>query len=73
MTGDIELDVSKLVFVDSKTGGKWKLVFRDAVGMEGTGTVVEYVKVTEDSTNSISQRSALDARELNEKLKNLGM
>lgn len=73
MTGDIELDVSKLVFVDSKTGGKWKLVFRDAVGMEGTGTVVEYVKVTEDSTNSISQRSALDARELNEKLKNLGI
>ena len=28
MSGDIELDVNKLVFVDSKTGSKWKLVFR---------------------------------------------
>ena len=73
MSGDIELDVNKLVFVDSKTGGKWKLVFRQAVGMEGIGTVVEYVKVTDDGLATTNQRTALDARELDEKLKKLGM
>ena len=73
MSGDIELDVNKLVFVDSKTGGKWKLVFRPAVGMEGTGTVVEYVKVTDEGLATTNQRTALDARELDEKLKKLGM
>ena len=73
MSGDIELDVNKLVFVDSKTGGKWKLVFRQAVGPEGTGTVVEYVQVTDDGLATTNQRTALDARELDEKLKKLGM
>ena len=73
MSGDIELDVNKLVFVDSKTGGKWKLVFRPAVGPEGTGTVVEYVQVTDDGLATTNQRTALDARELDEKLKKLGM
>lgn len=73
MSGDIELDVNKLVFVDSKTGGKWKLVFRQAVGREGTGTVVEYVQVTDDGLATTNQRTALDARELSEKLKKLGM
>ena len=73
MSGDIELDVNKLVFVDSKTGGKWKLVFRPAVGREGTGTVVEYVQVTDDGLATTNQRTALDARELSEKLKKLGM
>lgn len=73
MSGDIELDVNKLVFVDSKTGGKWKLVFRDAVGPEGTGTVVEYIQVTDEGLATTNQRTALDARELDEKLKKLGM
>ena len=73
MSGDIELDVNKLVFVDSKTGGKWKLVFRQAVGREGTGTVVEYIQVTDDGLATTNQRTALDARELDEKLKKLGM
>ena len=73
MSGDIELDVNKLVFVDSKTGGKWKLVFRQAVGREGTGTVVEYVQVTDDGLATTNQRTTLDARELDEKLKKLGM
>lgn len=73
MSGDIELDVNKLVFVDSKTGNKWKLVFRQAVGREGTGTVVEYVKVTDEGSATTAQRTALDARELDEKLKKLGM
>ena len=73
MSGDIELDVNKLVFVDSKTGGKWKLVFRQAVGKEGTGTVVEYVNVTEDSSTSKATQTAMDARELDDKLKKLGL
>ena len=73
MSGDIELDANKLVFVDSKTGGKWKLVFRPAVGPEGTGTVVEYIQVTDDGLATTNQRTALDARELDEKLKKLGM
>ena len=73
MSGDIELDVNKLVFVDSKTGSKWKLVFRKAVGREGIGTVVEYVNVTDESSATTSARTALDARELDEKLKKLGL
>ena len=73
MSGDIELDVNKLVFVDSKTGGKWKLVFRPAVGREGTGTVVEYVNVTEESSTSRATQTAMDARELDDKLKKLGL
>ena len=73
MSGDIELDVNKLVFVDSKTGGKWKLVFRKAVGREGTGTVVEYVNVTEESSTSRATQTAMDARELDDKLKKLGL
>ena len=73
MSGDIELDVNKLVFVDSKTGGKWKLVFRQAAGKEGTGTVVEYVNVTEESSTSRAAQTAMDARELDDKLKKLGL
>ena len=73
MSGDIELDVNKLVFVDSKTGNKWKLVFRQAVGREGTGTVVEYVQVTDEGSATRATRTAVDARELSEKLKSLGM
>lgn len=73
MSGDIELDVNKLVFVDSKTGGKWKLVFRQAVGKEGTGTVVEYVNVTEESSTRRATQTTMDARELDDKLKKLGL
>ena len=73
MSGDIELDVNKLVFVDSKTGSKWKLVFRQAVGQEGTGTVVEYIQVTDEGSATKATRTAMDARELSEKLKSLGM
>lgn len=71
--GDIELDVSKLVFVDSTTGKKWKLVFRNAVGPEGTGTVVEYVQVTDERSATRAANTALDARELDEKLRKLGV
>ena len=73
MSGDIELDVNKLVFVDSKTGSKWKLVFRQAVGQEGTGTVVEYIQVTDEGSATKATRTAMDARELSEKLKSIGM
>ena len=41
--------------------------------MEGTGTVVEYVKVTDEGTATTATRTALDARELDEKLRKLGM
>ena len=75
MSGDIEIDVNKLMFVDSKTGIKCRLVIRKAVGTEGTGVVVEYVPVDgDDSSGSrVVNDTRLATRELDEKLKSLGV
>lgn len=75
MGGDVEMDLSKLVFVDSKTGRKFRISFRDAHEYEGGGIVMDYeeVKETTPSTTRTVEQTRLDARELNEKLKALGL
>ena len=75
VSGDVEVDVNKLVLVDSKTGIKCRITLRQAVGPEGSGVVVEYVPVYETSARSskIANATAMDAREIDEKLKKLGM
>lgn len=76
MSGDIELDLSKLVFSDSKTGRKFRISFRDAHGDEGSGVIMEYNEVSSDDVSSIvelSENAALDASELSEKLEQLGV
>lgn len=76
MSGDIELDIDKLVFVDKKNDRKFKISFRDANVGEGCGIVMDYNEVVED--DSASQRESIeitkdDAKELDEKLKSLGI
>lgn len=73
MAGDIELDLAKLVFVDSSTGRKYKISFRETCGCEGGGIVMDYEKVVEDSSNRTANETMLDARELDKKLKSLGV
>ena len=76
MGGDVEIDLANLVFVDSTTGSKYKISFRDAHECEGTGVVMEYHKVLEESETSdvdVVQRGQLDAKELDKKLKTLGI
>ena len=75
MSGDVEMDLSKLVFVDSKTGRKFRISFRDAHPFEGHGIVMDYEEVKEStpSTTRTVEQTRRDARELNEKLKALGL
>lgn len=78
MSGDIELDLNKLVFFDSKTGRKYKITFREASEGEGYpgSTVMEYWKMEDDeatSTRDIVADTEAGARELDDKLKKLGL
>lgn len=77
MSGDIELDLSKLVFVDSTTGRKFKISFRDAHECEGIGIVMDYSEVEQQEAETTPRKSPvnteLDARELDKKLKSLGI
>lgn len=74
MQGDIELDLTRLVFLDSTTGRKFRIQFRDAHESEGTGVVMEYSEVSDSETpTQTTQRAALDVRELSSKLKQLGI
>ena len=74
MGGDIEIDLDKLVFLDSKTNRRYKIAFRDAGGCEGSGIVMDYSEVNEDeSTTRTTQRTADDAKQLVSKLKSLGL
>lgn len=74
MAGDIEIDLEKLVFLDSKTGNKYKISFRDAKPFEGCGVVMDYEKV-EDAERDVGEcvMTEVDARELDKKLKSLGI
>ena len=74
MAGDIEIDLEKLVFLDSKTGNKYKISFRDAKPFEGRGVVMDYEKV-EDAERDVGEcvMTEVDARELDKKLKSLGI
>ena len=75
MNGNVELDLAKLTFYDSRTGNRYRISFRDATCCEGDGIVMEYSKVEETETES--ERSAsiteTDAKELDLKLKQLGI
>ena len=76
MGGDIELDFRRLVFVDPATGNKYRISFRDAHEIEGGGTVMEYEKVPEEEMSTpkeVADGTTADARELDEKLKSLGI
>ena len=75
MGGDVEMDLSKLVFVDSNTGRKFRISFRDAHECEGDGVVMEYEEVKESDTSETRavEQTRLDARELDKKLKSLGV
>lgn len=74
MSGDIELDLSKLVFVDSVNGGRYKISFREAHECEGNGIVMDYEKLADEETSrEIVVGTALDAKELDEKLKSLDL
>ena len=74
MSGDIELDLSKLVFVDSVNGGRYKISFREAHECEGKGIVMDYEKLADEETSrEIVDDTALDAKELDEKLKSLDL
>jgi hypothetical protein len=76
MSGDIELDLAKLVFFDSTTGRRYKISFRDAHIGEGLGIVMDYKRLpdVEPATDEEEVEDAeLDARELDKKLKSLGI
>lgn len=74
MSGNIELDVAKLVFVDSKTGNKYKISFRDASPCEGCGVVMDYSKVESSfSPDEGVETTKMNANELDAKLKSLGL
>lgn len=74
MGGDIEIDLDKLVFLDSKTNRRYKISFRDAGTCEGSGIVMDYSEVNEnETTTSATQRTADDAKQLVSKLKSLGL
>lgn len=47
MSGDIELDLAKLVFFDSNTNRRYRISFRDAHCGEGMGVVMDYERVEE--------------------------
>ena len=76
MSGDIELDLAKLVFFDSTTGRRYKISFRDAHIGEGLGIVMDYKRLpdVEPATDEEEvEDTELDARELDSKLKSLGI
>lgn len=73
MGGDVEIDLNKLVFVDSATGRKFKISFRDAHESEGGGIVMDYSECSNRSSQDIVEETELDSRELNNKLKQLGL
>ena len=76
MSGDIELDLDKLVFFDSKTGRRYKISFRDAHHGEGFGIVMDYKRLPDVeplTDEEVVEETELDARELDDKLKSLGI
>ena len=76
MGGDIEIDFNKLVFVDSRTGKKYRISFRDAHECEGGGVVMDYKRVPSarpPTPPEIVEETELDSRELDKKLKTLGI
>ena len=52
MSGEMEMDLSRLVFTDSRTGRKYRIWFRDAHECEGRGIVMDYAEVTENTPST---------------------
>lgn len=76
MSGDMELDLAKLVFFDSRTGRRYKISFRDAHHGEGVGIVMDYERLPDvkpQTDEEAVEETELDARELDNKLKSLGI
>lgn len=77
MSGDIEMDLAKLVFVDSTTGYKYRISFREVNDCAGNRVVMDYQRVESQEETVDNREIAIEternARELNEKLKTLGL
>lgn len=76
MSGDIELDLAKLVFFDSRTNRRYRISFRDANCDEGMGVVMDYERLPDvkpQSDEDAADDTERDARELDKKLKSLGI
>jgi hypothetical protein len=76
LDGAVELDLSKVVFKDSTNGRRYKISFRDAHECEGGGIVMDYTRLPdeeEQTSEEIAEETELDARELDKKLKSLGI
>ena len=76
MSGTTELDLNKLVFVDSTNGRRYRISFRDAHECEGGGIVMDYARLPDeesDSSERAVEETELDAREFDRKLKSLGI
>ena len=77
MAGDMELDLAKLVFVDSRTNRRYKIAFEDVPTCGGGNEVMmtyerlpDVEETTDETTAEDTERSA---RELDKKLKSLGI
>ena len=76
MAGAVELDLNKVVFLDSTNGRRYKISFRDAHECEGGGIVMDYTRLPDEepaTSEEIADETELDARELDNKLKSLGI
>jgi hypothetical protein len=75
MAGATEIDLNKLVFLDSKTGRRYKISFRDAQNSEGSGIVMDYERIEDASptTQDVVDTTERNAFDLDDKLKSLGI
>ena len=76
MAGDVELDLNKVVFLDSTNGRRYRISFRDAHECEGGGIVMDYTRLPDEEPKTDEEEvedTELDARELDKKLKSLGI
>ena len=76
MAGDVELDLNKVVFLDSTNGRRYRISFRDAHECEGGGIVMDYTRLPDEEPKTDEEDvedTELDARELDKKLKSLGI
>lgn len=74
MSGDTELDLDKLVFFDSKTNRRYRISFVETPACHGGNSILMTYERLPDKTNEeIAEETELDSRELDDKLKSLGI
>ena len=77
MSGDMELDLNRLVFVDSATGYRYKISFQEHPVSGGNVTVMNYERVQQQEKEAENERLAVETeratKELDERLKRLGI